>query len=165
MKNTTLSLANATTTSRDDSPLQLVLFGLGDDEYAIDILNVQEINRVTEITCVPQAPDYLEGVMNLRGRIVPVINMRRRFGLDSKSPDKHTRIVVVDSEQTVVGLIVDSVTEILRVAGDNIETPPPMVADSNRDYIKAVIRHDDDLLVLLDLPRLIDFKTLEALSK
>lgn len=135
--------------------LQLVTFKLGNEEYAVDILKVQEINRMVEITSIPNAPSYVEGVINLRGKVIPVINLRKKFGLDSKEMDSQSRIMVVDIGSTV-GLIVDSVSEVLRLSSDTIEPPPPMTAgNGSSEYIKGVGKLTDRLLILLDIEELL----------
>ena len=135
--------------------LQIVTFKLGNEEYAVDILEVQEINRMVEITSIPNAPSYVEGVINLRGKVIPVINLRKKFGLDSKEMDSQSRIMVVDIGSTV-GLIVDSVSEVLRLSSDTIEPPPPMTAgNGSSEYIKGVGKLADRLLILLDIEKLL----------
>lgn len=134
--------------------LQLVTFKLGDEEYAVEILKVQEINRMTEITAVPNAPSYVEGVINLRGKVIPVINLRKKFGLEEKEVDTHSRIMVVDISGTVIGLIVDSVSEVLRLPSDTVEPPPPMTGNVGSEYIRGIGKLEDRLLILLDIDRL-----------
>lgn len=133
--------------------LQLVSFKLGFEEYAVDILKVQEINRMVDITSVPNAPPYVEGVINLRGKVIPVINLRKKFGLDAKEMDAQSRIMVVDVG-TTVGLIVDSVSEVLRLSSDTVEPPPPITSGNGSEYIKGIGKLEDRLLILLDIDRL-----------
>jgi len=134
---------------------QLVTFNLGNEEYAVDILKVQEINRMVEITSIPKARSYVEGVINLRGKVIPIINLRKRFGLDSKELNSHSRIIVVDIG-TSIGLIVDSVSEVLRLSSDTVEPPPPMTAgNGSAEYIKGVGKLPDRLLILLDIEKLL----------
>ncbi|MEE9442639.1 MAG: chemotaxis protein CheW [candidate division Zixibacteria bacterium] len=135
--------------------LQLVSFKIGSEEYGIDILKVQEINRMPDITKVPQAPHYVDGVINLRGKVIPIINTRRKFNLEEKEEDKDTRIVVVDINGEVIGLVVDSVNEVLRIPGSIVEPPPNVTIDSGANYITGVARLDDRLLILLDLGKLV----------
>ena len=135
--------------------LQLVSFNLGQEEFAVDILKVQEINRMVEITRVPKAPDFVEGVINLRGKVIPVIDLRKRFGLPPGERTKQTRIVVVDMDGRTIGLIVDAVSEVLRLPADTIEPPPPIVAGIDADYIRGVGKLEDRLLILLDLNRIL----------
>ncbi len=136
------------------SVLQLVTFKLGDEEYAIDILKVQEINRMVEITSIPSAPEYVEGVINLRGKVIPVINLRKRFGLPVKEVDAQSRIMVVDVG-VKVGIIVDSVSEVLRLSSDTVEPPPPMTAGNGSKYISGVGKLGDRLVILLDIEKLL----------
>lgn len=133
--------------------LQFVTFRLGKEEYAVDILKVQEINRIVDITTVPNSPEYIEGVINLRGKVIPVINLRKRFGLDSKGPDKHARIIVIDVG-IVTGIIVDSVSEVLRISSDTIDPPPLMTGSISSEYIRGVGKLNDRLLILIDIDRL-----------
>jgi purine-binding chemotaxis protein CheW len=134
--------------------LQLVSFRLGDEEYGIDILKVQEINRMLAISKIPKAPDYVDGIINLRGKVIPIINLRRRFSLDKKESDKQTRIIVVDIGGKVLGIVVDGVSEVLRLQSDTIEPPPPVVSGKGAVYIKGVGKIGDKLLILLDLETL-----------
>lgn len=134
--------------------LQLVTFKLGYEEYAIDILKVQEINRMVDITAVPNAPSSVEGVINLRGKVIPVINLRKRFGLNDKEKDAQSRIMVVDVG-TTVGLIVDSVSEVLRLSSDTVEPPPPITGCNGSEYIKGIGKLEDRLLILLDIDKLL----------
>lgn len=129
--------------------LQLVSFQLGPEEYAIDILGVQEIIRIVEITHVPNAPHFVDGVVNLRGKVIPIINLRTRLGLSSVEPTKDTRIVVVEVAHLILGFIVDSVEEVLRLPTEFIE-PPPSTGEAS-DFHKGVGRVDGRLLILLDL--------------
>lgn len=135
--------------------LQLVSFKIGSEEYGIDILKVQEINRMPDITKVPQAPHYVDGVINLRGKVIPIINTRRKFNLEEKEQDKDTRIVVVDISGEVIGLVVDSVNEVLRIPSSIVEPPPNVTIDSGANYITGVARLEDRLLILLDLGKLV----------
>ncbi len=135
--------------------LQLVTFKLGDEEYAIDILKVQEVNRMVDITAVPNSINYLEGVINLRGRVIPVINLRKKFALDAKTLDTQSRIMVVDVGITI-GIIVDSVSEVLRISPDTVEPPPAMAGGgAESDYIKGIGKLQDRLLILLDIDKLL----------
>ncbi len=140
---------------RDEEILQLVTFHVGDEEFGVEILDVREINRMMEITRVPHAPDFVEGVINLRGQVIPVVDLRKRFGLGTIERDKNARIVVVELGDKVVGFLVDSVSEVLRVPRSVVEPPPPIVGGIDSEYIEAVVKLDDRLLILLDLQRLL----------
>jgi purine-binding chemotaxis protein CheW len=135
--------------------LQLVGFHIGGEEFALDILRVQEIIRLQELTRVPSSPDCMDGVMNLRGKIIPVITLRTRFGLDRIASGEQTRIVVIETKATVLGIIVDSVSEVLRIPADSVE-PPPRLGKVNREYVSGVGKIDDRLLILLDVDRLME---------
>jgi len=134
--------------------LQVVSFQLGDEVFAIDILGVQEIIRMLDITHVPNAPHYVEGVVNLRGKVIPIINLRVRFGLSGTEPTKDTRIVVVEVSHVILGFIVDSVEEVLRLSEECIETPPPTGRGGGEECHKGVGRVNGSLVLLLDLERL-----------
>jgi len=131
--------------------LQLVSFQLGPEEYAIDILGVQEIIRMVEVTHVPNSPHYVEGVVNLRGKVIPIINLRTRLGLSSAEPTKDMRIVVVEVAHLILGFIVDSVEEVLRLPEEFIEPPPSTGRGGADDFHKGVGRVEGRLLILLDL--------------
>lgn len=137
----------------NDELLQLVSFTLGEEEFGVDILKVHEINRMVEITRVPNTSEYVEGVINLRGKVIPIIDLRARFNLERKNHDKNTRIVVVELNGKVVGFVVDSVSEVLRIKSSVTEPPPAIVAGIDADYITAVGKLDDRLLILLDLEK------------
>lgn len=135
--------------------LQLVTFSIGDEEFGVEILKVQEIIRMLEITKVPKAPAFVEGVINLRGKVIPILDLRKRFGLAERDHDKNTRIIVIDINSMIVGFIVDSVSEVLRLPASTVEPPPPVVAGLDSDYISGVGKLEDRLLIMLDLNRLL----------
>lgn len=146
---------------------QLVVFQLGAEFYGVDIARVHEIIRLQTITRVPRAPAFVEGVINLRGKVIPVVDLRRRFGLESSEHTRASRIVVVEIGDNVVGVIVDGVSEVLRVTGASIEPPSPVVAGIESEYIYGIARLDDRLVILLDLDRVLvlaDRRALEAVN-
>ena len=149
---------------KDDELLQLVTFSTGDEEFGVDILKVQEIILPMAITKVPKAPEFVEGVINLRGKVIPVIDLRRRFGLKSKPQDKYTRIIVIEINEMIVGFVVDSISEVLRIPASTVEPPPPVVAGLESEYISGVGKLADRLLILLDLDRLLSKEDQEALQ-
>ncbi|SOB57721.1 Chemotaxis protein CheW [Pseudodesulfovibrio profundus] len=148
----------------DQNLIQLVTFSIGEEEFGVNILQVQEIIRTMEITNVPRAPEFVEGVINLRGKVIPIVDMRSRFGLESKEHDKYTRIIVVEIGMIIVGFVVDSVSEVLRIPASSVQPPPPVVAGMDSDYIDGVGKLEDRLLILLDLDSLIDNEEMEALG-
>ncbi|MGC8529349.1 MAG: chemotaxis protein CheW [Leptospirillia bacterium] len=141
-----------------DSVLQLVSFKLGEEEYALDVMNVREINRISDVTRVPKAPYFVEGVMNLRGKILPVINLRKRFGFPPSSTDsEEARTIVVFQEGVMVGIAVDQVFQVIRIGRDKIEKNEGIGLGNVLDSVMAGVAHlGDRLVVLLDLPKLLD---------
>jgi len=158
--NTQLDSAGA----ESSGELQLVSFNIGSEEFGVDILKVQEINRMVEITKVPQAPHYVEGVINLRGKVIPIIDLRKRFSLELKEQDKNTRIVVVDIGGNIMGMIVDSVSEVLRLPANTIEPPPDLVTGINSEYINGVAKLEDRLLIFLDLSKVVDVEAMATVG-
>ena len=144
-----------TRTASADELLQLVSFKIGDEEFGIDILKVQEIIRMTEVTRVPNAPPHVEGVINLRGKVIPVIDLRSRLGMAPKEHDRKTRTVVVEVGGRVVGFVVDAMSEVLRIPRSVTEPPPTVVAGIDSDYITAIGKLDDRLLTLLDIEKIL----------
>jgi purine-binding chemotaxis protein CheW len=137
-----------------NSELQLVSFNLGAEEYGVDILKVQEIIRMLAISKIPRAPEYVEGIINLRGKVIPIISLRDRFGLGKKENDKRTRIIVMNISGKVLGIIVDSVSEVLRLNSNTVEPAPEVVSGKGEAYIRGVGKVGEKLLILLDLERL-----------
>jgi len=144
--------------------LQLVSFKIANEEFGIDILNVQEINKMTQVTKVPNSPEFVEGVINLRGRVIPVVNLRVKMDLPNREYDKDTRIIVVDLSGKTVGFLVDSVSEVLRIPRNIMEPPPSIVAGINSNYITAVGKLEDRLLILLDLDKILQQDEKEVLE-
>lgn len=149
---------------QDAELMQLVTFSIGEEEFGVDILKVQEIIRTMEITKVPRAPAFVEGVINLRGKVIPIIDLRKRFGLESREHDKHTRIIVIEINNMIVGFVVDSVSEVLRIPSNTVEPPPPVVAGLESEYISGVGKLEDRLLILLDLDRLLSGDEVDVLG-
>ncbi|PTN38737.1 chemotaxis protein CheW [Desulfonatronum sp. SC1] len=135
--------------------LQLVTFHIGEEEFGVEILKVQEIIRMLGITRVPKAPDFVEGVINLRGKVIPIIDLRKRFGMTAQEHDKHTRIIVIEINKVIVGFVVDSVSEVLRIPANTVEPPPAIISGIESEYINGVGKLADRLLILLDLDRLL----------
>lgn len=135
--------------------IQVVSFKLGSEEYGVDIAQVQEINRMVAITHVPRAPQFMEGVINLRGQLIPIIDLRARFGMPRAEHTKSTRIVVTEIGAKRVGMVVDSVSEVLRLALDQIEEAPEMITGVDTEYIRGVGKIEDRLIILLDLAKII----------
>ena len=134
---------------------QLVLFGLDKEIYGVDISTVHEIIRMQPVTKVPKAPFYVEGIINLRGRVIPVVDIRKRFGLDCVEQTQDSRIVVVDIGGTTIGMIVDEVTEVMRIPSDSIEPRSDIVAAGDSDYLLGIARVGEQMVILLDLNKLL----------
>ncbi len=141
--------------------LQFVTFTLNNEEYAVDILSVQEINRITEITQVPNSEDYVEGVVNLRGKVIPIINLRTKFGFEEKPKDDSSRIIIMEINNITNGLIVDAVSEVLRIPSSIIEPTPPMSSEQNGQFIRGIAKLDNRLIILLDINKLIGAEVAE----
>jgi purine-binding chemotaxis protein CheW len=134
---------------------QMVLFKLGNETYGLDIATVHEIIRMQPITKVPKTPFYVEGVINLRGKTIPVIDIGKRFGLDKTEKDKNNRIVVVNLHGSIMGIVVDSVTEVLSISADVIEPVSEVVTTSNADYLAGIAKLEDNMVILLELEKLL----------
>ena len=130
---------------------QLVVFDLADEGYGVDISSVREIIRMQEITKVPRAPEFVEGVINLRGKVIPVVDLRKRFGFPESDATKDTRIVVVDISGQDIGVVVDSVTEVLRIGADAVEPPSSVITTADSEYLLGIAKLDTRLIILLDL--------------
>jgi purine-binding chemotaxis protein CheW len=135
--------------------VQIVSFALGSEEYGVDISQVQEINRMVAITHVPRAPKFMEGVINLRGQLIPIIDLRTRFTMPRVEHTKNTRIVVTEIGAKRVGMVVDSVSEVLRIPVEQIEDAPEMITGVDTEYIRGVGKMNERLIILLDLGRII----------
>jgi len=147
--------------------VKVVSFGLGSEEYGVDIGQVQEIIRMVEITHVPRAPRFMEGVINLRGQLVPIIDLRTRFGMQRLEATKSTRIVVTEIGSKRVGMVVDNVSEVLNIPIENVEDAPEMIAGVGTEYIQGVGKVGDRLIIMLDLTMVIsaeDKRDLETLD-
>jgi purine-binding chemotaxis protein CheW len=144
--------------------LQLVSFKIGKEEFGVDILKVQEIIKIISITKVPNSPHFVEGVINLRGRVIPIIDLRVRLGLEKIAHTNDTRIVVVDLVGNTVGFIVDEVNEVLRISKSITEAPPELVTGIDSDYITAVGKLEDRILILLDLEKILSQDEKEELA-
>lgn len=138
-----------------DKELQVVGFRIGRETFGLPISIVREIVRVPEITSVPNAPDYIEGVINLRGRIIPVVDLRKRFGQQSFERDKKNRIVVVELESRLVGLVVNSASEVLRISPSDIDEPHNVFREGELNYITGIGKLNGRLVILLDLNKVL----------
>ena len=145
------------------SEQQLVVFDLDNESYGINIESVREIIRLQEITKVPRTPDFVEGIINLRGKVIPVIDLRTRFGLAEQERDEETRIVNVDIAGHEIGMVVDAVTEVLRISRDSVEPPSSVITTDDSGYLKGIAKLENRLILTLDLDQILSKTEHEAL--
>ena len=145
--------------------IQLVGFRIGRETFGIPIGLVREIVRMMEITAVPDAPDYVEGVINLRGRIIPVIDLRKRFREPGIASDKRNRILVAELEGRLVGLIVDAASEVLKLARGEIEPPPELLQENDLSYVTGLGKRNGKLIILVDVEKILSRGELGRLSE
>jgi len=144
--------------------LQLVVFSLGSEEFGVDITRVKEIIKVPEITKIPNSPPFIEGIINLRGQITPVMDLRKKLGIGQGEISDASRIIIIDLPVGNVGVIVDSVSEVLRMNGKDVDPAPTLSSEVSSDYIKGVGKLENRLLILLDLSKIIDTSQLEGMK-
>ncbi|HLQ73851.1 MAG TPA: chemotaxis protein CheW [Bacillota bacterium] len=145
----------------EESTLNLkkfIVFEIADEEFAIPVEKVGAIERLESITRVPQTEKFVKGVINLRGVVIPVIDLRTRFGLETKSYDESTRIIIIHLDETEVGLIVDQANDVIDISEDSIEPAPEVVDEIDIDYISGVIKIDKRLLIMIDLHRVLSIE-------
>jgi purine-binding chemotaxis protein CheW len=134
---------------------QLISFLVGDEQYGLDILRVKEVIRLREITRLPRAPSFVKGIINLRGDVIPIIDLRNKFGLEHQQFSAMTRVIVVDVDGRLVGMVVDAASQVVRIPADQIEPPPPIVGGLSAEYIKGVGKLEDRLVILLNIDRIL----------
>lgn len=130
---------------------QVVSFRLANEQYAIDIMGVQEIILLSAITQIPDVPEYIRGLINLRGKVIPIVDLRKRFHLEAAEPNEHTRIVVVNTADHTFGIVVDAVNEVLRIQEEQLEPPPTGLVGTERAYIKGLVKMEEKIMILLSL--------------
>lgn len=139
---------------------QFVVFRLGKEEYAFDITSVKEIRDLEQVAKVHRSPSYIEGVMNLRGKLVTVVDLRKRLGIEAKAPDDSSKIVVIEAADAPVGFLVDEVTEVIRVGKEDIEQAPAYVADGlEAEYVKGIAKMETRLVTIIDPVRILELST------
>jgi purine-binding chemotaxis protein CheW len=134
---------------------QLILFTLGKGSYGIPIENVFEIKKMEDITVVPKAPKFIEGVINLRGNIIPVVDLRRRFSMEKVDMSKKTKIIIVEIGKRQFGLIVDSVAEVLTISSDQIDNTLPSVSGLKSEFIEGIGKFENKLIIILDISKIL----------
>lgn len=134
--------------------MQICCFTIAGEQYAIDIMKIREIIRPLKITPLPKAPDFIEGIVNLRGTVIPVIEMRKRFGLDVER-DFEPRMIIVKVEDTAIGVTVDHVSDVIRIPVSDIQPPPKMIKGIESEYVEGVVKYSGDLIILLNIDRIL----------
>jgi purine-binding chemotaxis protein CheW len=152
--------------AKNNELVQLVSFKLADEEYGIEVLKVREIIRMPTITSIPNMPKHVEGVINLRGTVIPIISLCRRFNLPQAGDSGHTRIIIMDVAGSLAGFIVDAVSEVIRIHSNEIQPPPSMVISGGvgQEIITGVYNHADRLLIIMDTGRMFSDDEQSSLS-
>ena len=135
--------------------VQLVIFKLANEDYGLPIQKVQEINRMVPVTKLPQTPEFMEGIINLRGRVIPVVDLRKRFGLAAKPHEDDTRIMIIDIDGQTVGIIVDAVNEVLEIDAREIAPPPSFGANIQTHFIEGMGRLEHGFIIILQIDRIL----------
>lgn len=149
------------TTSKHGEMLQLGTFKINNHLFGVDILRMREIIRPLEITRVPKADQFMEGVINLRGIVIPIISLRAVFGLPRRPFDRDSRIINMEVGGSIVGFIIDSIDHVRRIAASDVEPPPPVTASVDAQYVDGVARLDEELLILLNVDKLVSVEVLQ----
>ena len=152
--------------AQHDELIQLVSFMLADEEYGVEVLKVREIIRMPTITKMPNVPHHVEGIINLRGKVIPIISMRRRFSLMESENSNQTRIIIMDVCGSLTGFIVDAVSEVIRIHRSEIQPPPSMVLSGgiSQEFITGVFNHAERLLIIMDIDRMFSEDERESIA-
>jgi len=142
-------------TERSDGIVQVVSFSVGEEDYGINIEMVKEVIKVKSITRLPKTPSFIRGVINLRGDVIPIIDLREKFGLHEEDFTGMTRVIVVDIDDKSIGMAVDSVSNVINIAQDDIKPPPPLINGLSEDYLKGVGKVGDELIILLNIDKIL----------
>ncbi len=153
--------------TKNDELIQLVSFMLADEEYGVEVLKVREIIRMPTITKMPNVPQHVEGIINLRGKVIPIISMRRRFGLMENENNIQTRIIIMDVVGTLTGFIVDAVSEVIRIHSSEIQPPPSMMLSGgvSQEFITGVYNHAERLLIIMDIDKMFSENERDSFSE
>lgn len=148
-----------------DDTIQVIVFNLGEERYGVEISQIKEIILITQVTHIPNVPDFVEGVLNLRGQIVGIINLRKKLGKEPKKNDENTRIIVIEYGSSTIGMMVDSVSEVKYLSSKNIEEIPRFLAlKDDSKFLKGIGKLEDGLLTLMDLKELFSESELEGIK-
>jgi purine-binding chemotaxis protein CheW len=143
---------------------QFISFSIGEEEYGLELLRVKEVIRIREITWLPKAPSFVKGIINLRGDVIPIIDLRDKFGLEAKEATAMTRVIVVEVEGRMIGMVVDSASQVVRIPADQIDPPPPMLGGFSQEFITGVGKLEDKLIILLNTDAILTMEEMNALS-
>jgi purine-binding chemotaxis protein CheW len=135
--------------------LQFVTFRLAAEKFGVNILKVQEINNLKDFAKIPHAPGFVEGAINLRGKVIPVLNLRKKFGIEEKALDDFSKIVIMNVRGHIMGILVDSVSDVLRIPQNVIMPPPPVSSEVSAEFIQGIARLDQGLVIILDMEKLL----------
>lgn len=150
---------------QDEVTTQFVVFSIGKEDYCVDILKVQEIIRMVEVTWLPRKPAFIIGVINLRGEIIPVVDLRLKFGLPKKEYNKFTRILIAQLGEKLVGMVVDGVEEVLTLGQSQIEKEPEMLSSGQKsDYIDGIAKVNEQVFIILDITRVLSEEDVISLA-
>ncbi|MEI6205638.1 MAG: chemotaxis protein CheW [Desulfuromonadales bacterium] len=160
----TKALVKIDDSAKHDELIQLVSFLLADEEYGVEVLKVREIIRMPTITRMPNVPNHIEGIINLRGKVIPIVSMRRRFNLMENDNNNQTRIIIMDVAGNLTGFIVDAVSEVIRIHSSEIQPPPSMVLSGGvgQEFITGVFNHGERLLIIMNVDRMFSADELDS---
>ncbi|KXG43407.1 chemotaxis protein CheW [Tepidibacillus infernus] len=153
------------TVEQNSSEIKVIVFRLGSEEYGVDVQQVKSIERMEHITRVPNTPPFVKGVINLRGVVIPIIDLRRRFSIEQKDYNESTRIIIVNVEEMEVGLIVDAANDVIDIPVQAIEPPPKVVGAVEAIYLRGVAKLSNRLLILLNLDKVLNVDEMKELEK
>ena len=143
---------------------QLISFTVGAEEYGLELLRVKEVIRMRQITWLPKAPACVKGIINLRGDVIPIVDLRERFGLAAQEQTAMTRVIVVEVEGRMVGMVVDSDSQVVRVPADQFDPPPPVMGSASKDFITAVGKMGDKLVIMIDVDRILSTEEMTQIT-
>jgi purine-binding chemotaxis protein CheW len=159
------SSGTSTGPKKESGTLQLVLFALAGSEFGVEITQVREIIRMTDMTKMPKAPRFMEGIINLRGQIIPVLDLRKRFDMPVTEATSESRIMITEVKGQSVGLLVDKISEVLKISGSSISTAPDMILTIAGEYLLGVVEIKSRLVLLLNLERIFNLEEIKALAE
>ncbi len=143
---------------------QLISFTVGAEEYGLELLRVKEVIRMRQITWLPKAPPCVKGIINLRGDVIPIVDLRERFGLQQEQQTASTRVIVVEVGGKPVGMVVDSASQVVRVPADQFDPTPAVMGERSRDFITAVGKTGDRLIIMIDVDRILDSEEMSQIA-